>query len=156
MKFKDILKCLFPAILGLLISALEHEKSFLLQESASIVWDIALHEDSLLLTSSNDIVQKDIQTGAVQRTFRAHQKAIITFVITGDSRMITSGYDDMIIVWDLGSGSILKRIRLRSSNTLIQSMYYQDDQIFTTGYDSTVRQIDLGSGRVVRAIGDNS
>ncbi|KAI3656986.1 hypothetical protein MP638_004260, partial [Amoeboaphelidium occidentale] len=154
MKFKDILKCFFPTILGLLISALEHEKSFLLQESASIVWEIALYEDSLLLTSSNDIVQKDIQTGAIQRTFRAHQKAIISFLVTNDSRMITSGYDDMIILWDLESGSILKRIWLRSSNTLIQSMYYQDDQIFTTGYDSTVRQIDLGSGTVVRTIAD--
>jgi WD40 repeat protein len=101
MKFQDILKCLFPAFIFFTATTLEHEKSFLMQENAAIVWSIAIYKDSLLLTSSNDIVQKDIQTGDIQRTFRAHKKTIYSFLVTNDSMMITSAYDDMIMVWDL-------------------------------------------------------
>jgi len=152
MKPELILKCLFPAMFGLLATALEHEKNFLMQDSASTVWSIAIHQESLLLTSSIDIVQKDIQTGAIQRSFRAHRKPIISFLVTNDSRMISSGYDDMIIVWDLETGSILKRIWLRSSGTLVESVCFQDNKVFAGGLDSKVRQVDLISGRVVRTI----
>jgi len=100
MKFQYILKCLVPDIFSLVVTTLEHEKSFLMPESASAVWSIAIYKDSLLLTSSNDIVQKDIQTGDIQRTFRAHKKTIYSFLVTNNS-MITSAYDDMIMVWDL-------------------------------------------------------
>ncbi|KAI3655326.1 hypothetical protein MP638_004190, partial [Amoeboaphelidium occidentale] len=123
-----------------------------MQEYSAGVWSVAIYKDSLLLTSSNDIVQKDIQTGDIQRTFRAHKKPIVSFVVTNDSRMISSAYDDMIIFWDLETGSILKRIWLRSSGTLIRHMYYQSELVFAGGLDSKVRQIDLESGRVVRTI----
>jgi hypothetical protein len=62
-------------LLHLLVSittSLVYEKSFLLQDGAASVLAIALYKDSLLLTSSSDIIQKDIETGAIQRTFRAH------------------------------------------------------------------------------------
>lgn len=152
MKLQDIFRCLIPLILGLLVITLEHEKSFLLQDGASIVWSLAIYEDSLLLTASNDIVQKNVQTGAIQRTFRAHQKAIFSLVVTTDSRMISAANDDMIILWDLETGSMLKRIWLRSSDTLIKSLYLQDDQVFVGGLDSKLRQVDLVTGRVVRTI----
>lgn len=152
MKLQDILLRLIPAILGILGSALEHEKSFLMQDSASIVDSIAIYGDSLLLTVSSDIVQKDIQTGAIQRTFRAHKRAIYSILVTTDSRMITSADDDMIIVWSLETGSILKRIWLRSWDTLIKSISYQDDQVFAGGFDQKVRHIDLASGRVIKTI----
>ncbi|KAI3655673.1 hypothetical protein MP638_007017, partial [Amoeboaphelidium occidentale] len=129
-----------------------HEKSFLVQDGASIVVAVALYKDSLLLTASNDIVQKDIQTGAIQRTFRAHQSLVYSFVVTNDSRMISSGYDDMIIVWDLDTGSILKRIWLRASDTLITSLQVQNDLVIACGLDGKTRQIDLVSGRIVRTI----
>jgi WD40 repeat protein len=156
MKLPDSLNCLFPVILGLIVTTLEHEKSFLVQDGASIVFSIALYEDSLLLSVSNDIVQKDIQNGAIQRTFRAHQNTIYSFIVTKDSRMITSAYDDMIIIWNLETGSILKRIWLKSSENLIRSIYYQDDQVFTSGLDNRVRQIDLLSEKVVRTISNDS
>jgi WD40 repeat protein len=121
-----------------------------MQESAAAVWSIAIYKDSLLLTSSNDIVQKDIQNGAIQRTSRAHKNTIYSFIVTKDSRMISSAYDDIIIVWSLETGSILKRIWLKSSDTLIKSMSFRDEQVFTSGLDMQVRQIDLESGKVVR------
>jgi WD40 repeat protein len=133
-------------------STLNHEKSFLYQDGASNVFAIAIYKDSLLLTVSNDVVQKDIQTGASQRTFRAHKSLVYSFVITNDSKIISSGYDDMIIVWDLETGSILKRIWLRSSGTLVDSVCFQDNKVFAGGLDSKVRQVDLISGRVVRTI----
>lgn len=138
MKSQGIFGCLIPVIAALLAAALEHEKSFLLQESASIVWNLVIYKDSILLTSSNDIVQKDIQTGAIQRTFRAHTKPLYSFLVTNDSRMITSGFDDMIIIWDLKTGSILKRIWLGSSDALVRSISFQNGQVFTTGFDSII------------------
>jgi hypothetical protein len=67
--------------------------------------------------------------------------------------MITSSYDDSVIVWDLVSGSVRKRIPLKSSNTLIRCMYYIDEQVFTGGLDGKLRQIDLVTAKVVKIIG---
>jgi WD40 repeat protein len=102
-------------------TSLEHEKSFLLQDRASNVNAVGLYKDSLLMSSSNDVVQKDIETGMLQRTFRAHVRTVLSFAITNDSRMITSGYENMIVVWNLVTGSILKRISLRISDIVIES-----------------------------------
>lgn len=138
-------------LLHLLVSitrSLVYEKSFLLQDGAASAFAIALYKDSLLLTSSSDIIQKDIETGAIQRTFRAHTNQIISMLVTKDSRMITSGYDDMIIVWNLDSGSIIRRISLESSKTQIRSITFLDDQLFTGGYDLIVRQVDVTTGKI--------
>jgi WD40 repeat protein len=153
MNLQEILNCLFPAILGLLVTTLEHEKSFLVQESASIVQSIAIYGDSLLLTVSNDVVQKDIQTGTIQRTFRAHTNAINNFVLTDDHRMVTTAYDDMIIVWSLESGSVIKRISLRTSSADIQCVFFQENTVFVGGMDRTVRHVDIISGKILRSMG---
>ncbi|KAI3660853.1 hypothetical protein MP638_006610 [Amoeboaphelidium occidentale] len=133
-------------------SSLNHEKSFLYQDGASNVFAIAIYKDSLLLTVSNDVVQKDIQTGSIQRTFRAHQSLVYSFSVTNDSMMITSGFDDMIILWDLETGSILKRILLSRLDSRIRSIAVQNNLVVTGGLDSKARTIDLVSGRVVRTI----
>lgn len=57
---------------NLMASTLRHEKSFVADTIANAVVDIALYNRSLLITSSNDVVQKDIETGYVQRKFVAH------------------------------------------------------------------------------------
>jgi WD40 repeat protein len=124
-----------------------------MQNGAAKATKINFYKDSLLITSSNDIVQKDIETGVFQRTFRAHSSLIFTFVVTDDSRMITSSYDNSVIVWDLVSGSVRKRIPLKSSNTIIQCLFYMDEQVFTGGYDGKLRQIDLVTAKVVKIIG---
>jgi WD40 repeat protein len=142
-----------PAMISLVITTLEHEKSFLMQNGAGRATKINFYKDSLLITSSNDIVQKDIETGVFQRTFRAHSSQIFTFFVTNDSRMITSSFDDSVIVWDLVSGSVRKRIPLKSSNTIIRCMYYMDEQVFTGGFDGKLRQIDLVTAKVVKIIG---
>ncbi|KAI3656425.1 hypothetical protein MP638_003450, partial [Amoeboaphelidium occidentale] len=132
-----------------------HEKSFLLQESASTVWSISFYEDSLLVPVSNDIIQKDIHTGSVQRTFRAHKSQVRSFIVTGASRLISSASDDMIIVWDLDTGSILKRIFLKAFNTIIRSISVQSNQLFTGGSDGIVRHVDLLAGKVMKTIDFN-
>lgn len=139
-------------LLCLTLGSLEHEKSFLLDDSASTVWKIALYKDSLLITSSNDVLQKDIETGKIQRTFRSHTNMVRSLIVLNDSRMITTGNDDMIIIWDLETGSVLKRIWLRGTNTLVKNLAYQNDIIFTGGSDNTVRQIDSLTGRVFKTI----
>jgi WD40 repeat protein len=151
-KMKVIQLCA-PFFLLLFLSAtksLEHEKSFLLQDGAIKIYSISLYRDSLLITSSNHIIQKDIETGILQRTFRAHEKPIRSFIIMNDSKMITSGWDDMIIVWDLESGSVVKRILLRSFKTMVSGISLWNNQLFAGGQDKAVRQVDLMTGKVVR------
>jgi WD40 repeat protein len=144
---------LICAVVSSLFTALDHQKSFLLVDSAAIVQSIAIYKNSLLLTSSNDIVQKDIETGSILRTFRGHTNQIWSFVITENDRMITSAFDDMIIVWDLLTASILDRIWLRAQMTLVTSLVHQNNFAYAGGNDKSVRQIDLVSGRITKTIG---
>jgi WD40 repeat protein len=136
-----------------LSTSLQHEKSFLVQDGASVITTVAVYQNSILLTSSNDIIQKNIGTGLQQRVFRAHTNQILSFVLTNDSRMITAGWDDMIIVWDLESGSIMKRIWLGSSDTNVQSVSFWNEQVLTGGDDGKIRRVDLTTGRVSRTAG---
>jgi WD40 repeat protein len=120
--------------------------------AASSVLDIKLYNRSLLIASSNDIVQKDIETGRFQRKFLAHTGQIHSFQVFNDSRMITSGWDDMIIVWDLVSGSILRRIGLETSGTLPLSIQLASDALFVCGQDGRVRIVNMITGRVAHTI----
>lgn len=56
--------------------ALEHEKSYFVQNEVSNVLAVAMYGESLLSTSTNDIVRKRIETGKVERSFRAHSNSI--------------------------------------------------------------------------------
>jgi WD40 repeat protein len=153
MNLIDLLTSLLAAIFGCMVLGLEHDKSFLVQNDAGNVYAIALYGESLLLTSTNDVVQKSIETGKIERTFRAHSKSINSFVLTNDSRMITSSLDANIIVWNLDTGSILRRIWLGSENAMILSMSFQDGMVFAGCIDGKVRNVNLVTGRIVRAIG---
>lgn len=135
-----------------LVSSLQHEKSFMVDLTATNVVDIALYNRSLLVTSSSDIVQKDVETGAVQRTFLAHTDLILSLKVVNGSTMITSGWDDIIIVWDLKSGSVLRRIWLEASGTYPKSMQLVNSNLFVCGLDGKVRIVDMISGRVARTI----
>lgn len=150
---RSLCKLFILALLLKVTILLDHEKSFLLQDGASNVFAIALFHGSLLLTSANDIVQKNIETGAVERTFRAHTGEIRSMLIAPNSLLISCGYDDLIIMWSLENGSIMKRISLRSSGTFVQSMFLGVDGVFTGGQDYKVRQIDVETGRLVRTTG---
>ncbi|KAI3659292.1 hypothetical protein MP638_003508 [Amoeboaphelidium occidentale] len=139
-----------------LSKAIVQEKSFILKNTTPSVFCIALYQNSLLLTSFYDIVQKDIETGKTQRTLRGHENIIFSFVVTSDSKLISSAIDDSVVLWDLLTGSVLQRIKLQQKQTIISTISVQDDQVFTGGFDSLVRQIDLTEGRVVKtfAFGD--
>lgn len=109
----------------------------------------------MLYTSGNDIVQKNIETGAVERTLRGHTSRTSHFILTNGSTLISAGWDDLIIVWDLETGSIMKRIRLSAIDALIVEMSYLNNYIFTGGEDKMVRQIDLVTGKVIKTVGKN-
>lgn len=133
---------------------LEHERSFLLRESSSPVMNVQFYKNSVLVTCNNGICQKDIETGAMERTFKAHTKSITTFLVTNDQRMITAGRDDMIVLWNLATGSLIKRIPLGSKDTAIARVEYQDDQLYTCGQDGITRNVDLKMHKVVKSIGE--
>jgi tricorn protease-like protein len=115
MKIQSSVKIVLAATYALLVSCLDHEKSFLASDGVSTVHSMAVHKNSLFISTSNDVVQKDIGTGSIQRIFRAQKEMIQCFVITDDSRMITSSYDGTFIIWSLSTGSILRRISSGSS-----------------------------------------
>ncbi|KAI3655825.1 hypothetical protein MP638_004026, partial [Amoeboaphelidium occidentale] len=76
----------------------------------------------------------------------------MSFLLTGDSRLITSSYDDMIIVWDFDTGSIIQRISIRISGAQVHSIAFKNEMVFAGSYDMKVRQIDLTAGRVVKTL----
>lgn len=120
--------------------------------TAASVLDIELYKRSLLITSSNDIVQKDIETGNVQRKFLAHSGQIHSFKVIDGSTMITSAWDDMIMVWDLVTGSIVRRIWLGGTRTFPKSIQLVRDSLFECGLDGRVRIVSMITGRVVQTI----
>lgn len=73
--------------------------------------------------------------------------------MSDDSTMIFAGYDDLIIVWDLVTGSVLKRIKLSASNTQIYSISCKDHFLWAGGLDYMLRQVDLITGKIVKLIG---
>jgi WD40 repeat protein len=135
-----------------MVSTLQHEKSFMFDRTAASVLDIELYKRSLLITSSNDIVQKDIETGNIQRKFLAHSGQIHSFKVIDGSTMITSAWDDMIIVWDLVTGSIVRRIWLEGTRTFPKSIQLVRDSLFECGLDGRVRIVSMITGRVVQTI----
>jgi WD40 repeat protein len=155
MKLSFLLRCILLTLGCSLVLSVDHEKSFLLQDGAGSVQAIAFYQESLLLTSTNDVVQRDIKTGKIQRTFRGHTNQIYFVTVTEDFRMITSGWDDMIMVWDLNSATLMKRIWLGSSFTYVTTVAFIPNQVFTGGFDQKLRQVDLTTGRVLRTIGNH-
>lgn len=148
---------LYRLLLAVIVSetlfGLFHEKSFAIQDAATGVNSIALYKNSILQTSSIDVLEKDIQTGLLVRTFRAHSSLITALAVSDDFRMITSGFDNMIVVWDLETGSVIRRISLAVSDAKIQRLALVNDQLFTCGFDWIVRQVNWRSGRVAKTIG---
>ncbi|KAI3662256.1 hypothetical protein MP638_001453 [Amoeboaphelidium occidentale] len=137
------------------VTTLEHEKSFLLQDGAAGVDSIAVYGNSLLLTSSNDIVEKDILTGETKRTFRSHTSQVSSVIIVNGYIMVSAGFDDMLVGWDLKTGSVIRRIRLGVTNTLIKNMAYYDGSLYVCGNEKAVRRISLTYDDVVRTVGLN-
>jgi WD40 repeat protein len=64
--------------------------------------------------------------------------------------MISAGWDDKVILWDLVTGSVLRRIWLGASNTVVTSVSLQNSWLFTGGEDRKVRQIDMITGKVTK------
>jgi WD40 repeat protein len=153
MRLSAHIKIVVTASLSFFVICLEHHKSFLVQDGSSNVNCIAMHHNSLLISNSNDVIQKDVETGALQRTFRAHQNVIYSFVVTEDSRMIASAFDDMISVWSLETGSMLRKFWARSNEVQIQSVIYSNDKVVFGGGDRRIRQMDLVTGQILKSFG---
>jgi WD40 repeat protein len=56
----------------------------------------------------------------------------------------------MIIVWDLATGSIMRRIWLEAFNTYPSSIKLESNSLFVCGLDGRVRIVNMMSGRVVQ------
>ncbi|KAI3657248.1 hypothetical protein MP638_006233 [Amoeboaphelidium occidentale] len=142
MKIQSSVKIVLAATYVPMDSCLHHEKSFLASDGVSTVQSMAVHNNSLFISTSNDVVQKDIGTGSIQRMFRDHKEMIQSFVIADDSRMITSSYDGTVIIWSLSTGSILRRISSESSRIQISKILFDDKNVVIGGREGDIRRID--------------
>lgn len=138
-----------------MVSSLQHDKSFVVDSTASSVFAIALYNRSLLITSSHDVIQKDIETGSLERKFIGHTGQIFSLMVINDSTMITSGWDDMIILWNLITGSIMKRIWLGTSKTFPNSIGLLSNNLLVCGKDGKVRIVNIISSKVAQTINVN-
>lgn len=145
---KLFLDLLLIILLPTVTLSLEHEKNFLLRVNAAAVWSLAFYKDSVLITTTNDIVQKSLDTGSIQRTFRGHNNRVRSIVAINETTLISGGWDDMIIMWSLETGSVIRRISFGSSYTLIEAISVENDLLFAGGADERLRFVNLATGRV--------
>jgi WD40 repeat protein len=113
----------------------------------SNIYCIKSYQGSLLYNLGNDIVQRDNFTGLVQRVFRAHTDEVYSFLIKDEQILVSSGWDDMLILWDMLSGSIIRRIKA-GTDMSIRSIDVWADRVFVAGGNGQVKGISLSTGRV--------
>ncbi|KAI3655631.1 hypothetical protein MP638_001174 [Amoeboaphelidium occidentale] len=130
-------------------------KSFMFEDTATAVVELALYNRSLLIATSTAVIQKDIETGSFLGKFIVHSGRVEVIMVTDNSRMITLGWDDMIVVWDLKTGSTLRRIWPEASNTFPQGAQLVSNSLFACGLDRRARIVNMISGRVVQTIDVN-
>ncbi|KAI3656954.1 hypothetical protein MP638_004213 [Amoeboaphelidium occidentale] len=126
----------------------DHSKTFLLQDSVDAVRSVGVYKESFLYSYSTDIVQKNIETGRIERTLRAHPNSIQSLLVLNNPIMISGCYGNFVILWDLETGSVLKRFYLGSAEILLSGLIVLNDVAFTSGLDGNVRRIDVTSNRV--------
>lgn len=115
-----------------------------------------MYQDTVLVTAGNDIKQIDVDTASVLRTFRGHSKQVVSFRLLYGSRMITSSWDDDIIVWDLETGSILRRMNIGYPGMSINSIDVHANEVIAAGASGLIRSLDCSTGVSSSIIGSLS
>lgn len=88
----------------------------------------------------------DIQKGACVRVFTGHQCAIYTLAISPDGRQLaTAGFDGQIILWDIGSGSMVDRFKPSEKSGATHSLTFSNDSkvLISGGADNMVQLWDI-------------
>jgi WD40 repeat protein len=130
---------------------LQHEKSFYVQDELKVADYIGFYGRSMLINTENDVIQRDLVTGAVQRTFRAHTNIVSAFVVVDGSIMYTIGLDLLLAIWDLASGSIIKRVFLGPEATVPLCLEVFNNKAYIGTQTNKIIMVDLIAGRTIRA-----
>lgn len=151
----NLIQILCLSLFCINLQSLQHAKSFIVQDDINSLSGLALYQNSMLLNALNDIIEKDIETGEVRRIFRGHTSTVTAFTIFKQNFMVTAGLDLQLILWDLVSGSIIKRVALGADGASVQAVAAVGDTAFVGTFFARILKIDLITGQVVRNINAN-
>ncbi|KAI3655545.1 hypothetical protein MP638_000269, partial [Amoeboaphelidium occidentale] len=98
-----------------------------------------------------DIVQRDIVTGQIVRTLRGHNGQVFWFSILGD-HLYSVGSDERIVVWDLETGQIIRRIVLQQCKSSL-GFIVTSIHIFASCDTRIVKQYNRETGSLIRIYG---
>jgi WD40 repeat protein len=130
-------------------ACLVHTKSFLLQIDFTVVQAVIVQNGSLFHTTGIDIVQRDTDTGLIRRTLRAHSQAVQTMVLVDRQTLVSVAWDDLLVVWDLPTGSIIRRINLTPRNLYPQKLSFTDSRIIVGNAGNSLTIANYQTGRIL-------
>lgn len=146
---RSVLKlCLLITLLVPLSVLLEYEKTFLLQEDIVYSSSVAAYEGSLLYDTATDIAQISVETGKLERTFRGHANEVFSIVVLNKTLMLSLCEDKKLVLWDLETGSILKRYQVDFDFLSNVQVALIENMILLGNFDGVVRKIDLKTDKI--------
>lgn len=118
-------------------------------ESPSVPWGLIFTRDDGMISLDDDFVARlwEINTGKLQREFRAHSDRLMTAAVSPDGKLFaTASKDKKICVWEISSGNLIST--LTGHDGIISGMSFSPDGKFliSGGYDKTIRTWDFTNG----------
>lgn len=109
--------------------------------------------DLFAVTSQNDIVLYDTETGNVVRTFRGHLGKVNSVAMSPDDRVLVSvsGSDSTVKVWDVESGRLIKDVS-DILGTVRNVAFSPDNTYFVTGSVGTDRVLQFWDAKTFELI----
>jgi WD40 repeat protein len=102
-------------------------------------------------TETGDVEVRDAATGAVRRTWRAHEDEVISAAFDAEGRRLaTASRDRTAKVWSLEDGALLATLAGHTDRVLWVEFLPDDRRIVTGGRDGTLRLWDAASGALER------
>jgi len=98
----------------------------------------------------------DLQTGAILRTNRGHDRGLLNIAVTSDgSRAFTTSLDETVRVWDLNNGQVVRRFT-ESSAILGEAALSPDGRtVLASSTDGTATLWDVETGTEVHRFVDD-
>lgn len=118
-------------------------------ESPSVPWGLLFTRDDQMISLDDDFVARlwEINTGKLQREFRAHTDRLMTAAVSPDGKLFaTASKDKKICVWEISSGNLIST--LTGHDGIISGVSFSPDGKFliSGGYDKTIITWDFTNG----------